>query len=309
MTAYKVIDNHKDLDGIGSFTHDQIDSHINNTPFVVASGSFSTPSSRTILAGQGIEIFDSGPGGSITISTADVNSFIPLMSWMETPVGNIDSENTIFKLASPPYPQGSLQLYENGVLLHGAGNDYYLNNDTFIMNYPPSSGSFLVATYEYRFAIPYGQFVSWLEIPTGLVDGTNKDFFLLNSPDPTNSLMLYENGILQFPEKDFTFTGSKITYFYPPLSGSKLLATYAYSNIPVIGKNTSWIEIPGGDIDGVNTIFSSSNVPIPQTAMMLFVNGVLQRQGADSDYIISGSIINMLSPPLLESNIIMNYPY
>jgi hypothetical protein len=314
MTAYKVIDNHKDLDGIGSFTPDQIESQINTTPFVLVSGSGTppSPSGRILVAGPGVQIVDSGPGGFITVSAVSTPqpNAIPMMAWMEIPVGDTDGSNTVFNLQNPPFPTNSLQLYENGVLQQGGGNDYLLSDSTFIMNIPPESGSFLVATYVYRFLVPYGESVSWMEVPSGDIDDSNVEFTLQYTPDPRNSLMLYINGILQSLDDDYTLVGNKITVVYPPQSGSKLIATYAYSVIlPTIGTNTSWLEVPGGDADGINTVFSSSSPPLPESAMMLFINGVLQRQDASSDYILSGSTIALSVPPPSGSNIVVNYPY
>lgn len=313
MTAYKVIDNHKDLDGIGSFTHDQIDSHINTTPFVVVSGSGSpaSPAARILVAGPGVQILDSGPGGYITVSatgTPQPNA-IPMMAWMEVPLGSVNGTNTVFSLQNPPFPPNTLQLYENGVLQQGGGNDYFLTDASFIMNIPPPSGSNLVATYVYRFLVPYGDSISWMEVPSGDIDDVNTDYALQYTPDPRNSLMLYINGVLQSLDDDYTLTGNSVSIVYPPASGSKIIATYAYSNIPNIGTNTSWLEIPGGDTDGINTIFSSSSAPLPTSATMLFINGILQKQDVSSDYTMSGSIITLSVPPQSGSNIVVNYPY
>ena len=37
MTAYRVIDDHKELGNIGTTTHEELDEHVDNTPFVVIS--------------------------------------------------------------------------------------------------------------------------------------------------------------------------------------------------------------------------------------------------------------------------------
>lgn len=69
MVAYRVIDDHNELENIGSRSHDQLDLHITDTPFLVASGSVAdAPSSRYLAAGAGIEINDGGPGNSLTIT-------------------------------------------------------------------------------------------------------------------------------------------------------------------------------------------------------------------------------------------------
>lgn len=75
MTANRVIDDHKELDNIGSHTHDQIDEHITDTPFLVAEASPNAGSARVLEAGTGITIDDAGPGGNLTIS-ATVQDYI-----------------------------------------------------------------------------------------------------------------------------------------------------------------------------------------------------------------------------------------
>lgn len=79
MTAYRVVDDHKELDNIGSHTHDEIDVHIDLTAFVIASGTTGTipANSRILTPGPGITIADSGPGGKLTISSAGSGSAFP----------------------------------------------------------------------------------------------------------------------------------------------------------------------------------------------------------------------------------------
>lgn len=54
-------------------------------------------------------------------------------------------------------------------------------------------------------------------------------------------------------------------------------------------------EVPAGAIDGVNQTFSLVSAPAGNT-LQLFYNGVLQEPGAD--YILSGTTITMVLPPL-----------
>jgi hypothetical protein len=54
-------------------------------------------------------------------------------------------------------------------------------------------------------------------------------------------------------------------------------------------------ETPGGTVDGVNTSFTVSTNPIFTSAHLLFVNGILLKQGVH--YTISGNTITMTSAP------------
>lgn len=72
MTAYRVIDDHKELDNIGSNTHEEIDVHIDASEFVVVSGSSDVhrpPQARALAAGNDLTITDGGPGGDLKISS------------------------------------------------------------------------------------------------------------------------------------------------------------------------------------------------------------------------------------------------
>ena len=78
MTAYRVVDDHKELDNVGSHSHDEIDSHIETTPFVVLSGTNIplTSSARYIEAGANVSIVDNGPGGSLVISSTGNDEYV-----------------------------------------------------------------------------------------------------------------------------------------------------------------------------------------------------------------------------------------
>ena len=71
MVAKRIIDDHEELENIGTLKHDQIDSVVIDTPFLVLSGSDAalTSNSRKLVAGSGIEMIDSGPSGDLTISS------------------------------------------------------------------------------------------------------------------------------------------------------------------------------------------------------------------------------------------------
>lgn len=73
MTAIRVVDDHKELDNVGSLTHEQLDTHVNTTPFVVPSGSLGEvpASARLLTAGTGVSLTDNGPGNELVIN-ADV---------------------------------------------------------------------------------------------------------------------------------------------------------------------------------------------------------------------------------------------
>lgn len=71
MVARRVIDDHKDLENIGELSHEALDSHVKQTPFMVLSGSDVPPAGRYLEAGSGVSIVDNGPGSGVTISAED----------------------------------------------------------------------------------------------------------------------------------------------------------------------------------------------------------------------------------------------
>lgn len=55
-------------------------------------------------------------------------------------------------------------------------------------------------------------------------------------------------------------------------------------------------EVPSGALNGINVTFTTSNVPISNASLSLFLDGLIQIQG--TDYTISSSTITMTSAPL-----------
>lgn len=100
-------------------------------------------------------------------------------------------------------------------------------------------------------------------------------------------------------------TGIKITDEGP--GGNLVISTT--TSTALSGTLISWMETPSGATDDVNTLFNVSNVPLPSSSLMLFVNGVLQKQGPSSDYVMSGTLINLMFPPRSDSNVLATYPY
>jgi hypothetical protein len=78
------------------------------------------------------------------------------------------------------------------------------------------------------------------ETPSGVIDGANDTFRLLNSPSPPESLMLVKrtaagSGLMQLAGGiDYTLVGSKIVFTSAakPQTGDDLRAWYRYTQLP-----------------------------------------------------------------------------
>lgn len=70
------------------------------------------------------------------------------------------------------------------------------------------------------------------EAPSGVINGSNVTFTLLNTPFPVASLQLYLNGLLMDQGADYTISGSTITFALAstPQTGDVLLANYRYAD-------------------------------------------------------------------------------
>lgn len=137
------------------------------------------------------------------------------------------------------------------------------------------------------------------------VNGTNTVFNLIYTPQ-LGSVSVYYNGLLQDEgiSDDYTISGKTITFNSPPVSGSRLLASYrTYSDINFMDN-----EVPNGPIDGVNTIFSLIFTPKAHSEH-LYLNGLLMESGVMYDYTIIGDTITFNYPPPLGSSILCSYRY
>lgn len=151
MTANRVIDEHSELSGVGSLTHDQLDAYVNTSPYVIVSGAVGSvpPGARKLVAGPGVTITDGGAGGDLIVSVTSVTTG-STVQWMERPSGLADGSNMTFNLTRAPVPGTALMFYVNGLLQEqGSDSDYTLSGSVISMLYPYRSGSNIRATYPY----------------------------------------------------------------------------------------------------------------------------------------------------------------
>lgn len=118
------------------------------------------------------------------------------------------------------------------IRVYNSGRLGYVNliSNTGIVNgldvYCPTQTGTLALRHE----IPSQHTHIWNEIPLGQADGVNDTFTIDYEPNPTNSLMLFRNGLLlsEGVSSDFTLSGTGIVFPVGniPSTGSKLICSY-----------------------------------------------------------------------------------
>lgn len=138
----------------------------------------------------------------------------------ETPVGEIDGVNLIFKLEYPPLI-GSENIYLNGVVQR-RGLDYIISDTYFTLIDAPFPGESLICSYGKTILREILN-----EIPSGELNGVNNIFILNSSPIP-QSEYFYLNGILLIngSDSDYTIENNIITLAEYPEAGELLTCTY-----------------------------------------------------------------------------------
>lgn len=197
MTAHRVVDEHCELGGIGQTTHEEIDTHISGSEFLVLSSSTKIPPvARELCVGEGLLYDDGGPQGKFCLYVD------PAFLSGSTGVPD-DAEYVVL---SP-----DVDLPNAKILITGSGIDI------------TTSGSTITVSVDKDFV---HSLIVWNEIPSGNIDGFNSIFSLANSPSGTNNLQLFVNGVLQCQPGDYSLIGSTVNMTWTPRSGSNLLASY-----------------------------------------------------------------------------------
>jgi hypothetical protein len=155
------------------------------------------------------------------------------------------------------------------------------------------------------------------EVPSGQIDGLNSSFILDLDPVP-GSETVYINGVMQDPSLDYTLDKKTIIFKEVPISGMKIRCNYRVADDPTITKtirsmkpplmydldylqSPAYIyvsvdkEIPQGILNGINTKFTLSNTPIPESES-IFLQGILQEP--ISNYKLINNEIIFTEPPV-----------
>jgi len=129
------------------------------------------------------------------------------------------------------------------------------------------------------------------EEPQGAIDGSNRVFSLSGTPEPPASLLLYRNGVLQKQGLDYTLSGNEVTFTdaATPQPGDLLVASYRVDGALAIALGMVDGETPAGPIDGINRTFTLAGTPRPARSLLVYRNGLLQKEGID--YTLNQNVI------------------
>ncbi len=131
------------------------------------------------------------------------------------------------------------------------------------------------------------------EVPFGTIDGNNTAFSLANAPNPSSSLTLFLNGVLQTNGADFSLASNRITFASgsKPHIGDVLQASYRLGATSAI----TFVDgaSPSGTINGTNLSFTLPSTPNPASSLKLYKNGILMMPNLD--YTLTGAAITFSS--------------
>lgn len=223
----------------------------------------------------------------------------------EIPAGTVDGANKVFTL--PEIPENdSLELFQAGLLLE-PDVDYVLSGATITFTAAPTVPDFMAF---YRKDGSSSTIFIDNEVPSGVIDGINKDFTIASSIVQAGSMRMYIDGVLIGREAilfngqynfDGEITFGNTAYGYtlsaPDLqletaisAGSTMRVFYRqYTRIGFVDDGSLT-----GDVDGINKIFTLSEEP-ETDSLRVYLNGILNIP--DTDYILSGVTVTFTTAP------------
>jgi hypothetical protein len=136
-----------------------------------------------------------------------------------------------------------------------------------------------------------------------LLAGTGKDYAVVS----TTSLQLFSQ--LHPDDEIVVRIATTETTFE---AGAGISITTSPSGIVTISSTSElqdmvWNERLTGVADGINPVFHLLSVPASPDSIMIFLNGLLQEQGPEADFTLSGDEVTMLIPPPTGSKLTATY--
>lgn len=141
----------------------------------------------------------------------------------------------------------------------------------------------------------YGLF----EIQTLTPDSSKTSFTLDYGVGSVGSLLVVYGGVVQIPGEAYSLSGGGTTIVFSeaPVTGTTLYIVYMGKQLYVprtAGQETTKQTFTG---NGSTTSFTLTDAPVVPAGIMVFVDGILQREGAGNNYVSSGSNIVFSTAP------------
>ena len=144
-------------------------------------------------------------------------------------------------------------------------------------------------------SVTYGNFEVQLLTP----DSTTTTFNLTYGVGAAGSILVVYGGIVQLPGTSYSIGGggNTIVFSEAPVTGTTLYLVY-------LGKQLSVPRTAGQEItketfsgDGTTTSFTLVNGPTIPAGIMVFVDGIQQREGAGNNFVSTGSTVVFSAAP------------
>jgi hypothetical protein len=130
-------------------------------------------------------------------------------------------------------------------------------------------------------------------------DSSTTTFTLTFSVGSANSLLVVYGGVIQEPAVAYSVSGGgqQIVFSEAPVTGTTTYIIYLGKQLTTpraAGQETTKQTLTG---DGTTTLFTLTDPPVVPAGIMVFVDGILQREGAGNNYVSGGSTINFNGAP------------
>jgi len=136
-------------------------------------------------------------------------------------------------------------------------------------------------------------------------DSSTTTFSLTYAVGSANSLLVVYGGVIQESQVAYSVSGGgqSIVFSEAPETGTTLYIIYFGKQLTTpraAGQETSKQTFAG---DGTTSVFTLTDPPVVPAGVMVFVDGILQREGSGNNYVSSGSIITFSVAPDSSSEI------
>lgn len=130
-------------------------------------------------------------------------------------------------------------------------------------------------------------------------DSSTTTFTLDYAVGAASSILVVYGGITQQPNVAYSISGggSSITFSEAPVTGTTLYIVYMGKQLTVA--RTAGMEVTTQTFtgDASTTSFTLTDAPVVPAGVMVFVDGLLQREGAGNNYVSSGQTIVFSTAP------------